>query len=51
MYKEVFGPGYGAKILNKAKHEIPASKMRRLDKEIDAQIKSVENLKMDQHEV
>lgn len=48
MYKELYGPGYGSKAVIKSVTEIPKSKMRNIEKEIDAQIKSVERMKMEE---
>ena len=36
MYKELYGPGYGSKAIIKAVTEIPKSKMRNVEKELDA---------------
>ena len=42
MYRDLYGPGYGSKAALKSVTEIPKSKMRKIEKEIDAQIRSVE---------
>jgi hypothetical protein len=36
MYKELYGPGYGSRAAIKQVTEIPKSKMRNVDKELDA---------------